>query len=88
MKKMVSIIRPFLPRWEIQTFENGLNIQNYSIEANLKDFSRAVLSKAKKENIEELDLIGTSQFTKKIKEIILKENAEKYNNLKLQINLL
>lgn len=87
MKKIVGIIRPFLARWEIQTYQNGFLIQDSSVEADINSFPNFILERAKEEEIKEVYLLGPAQFTQKVKAEILKRKIEKYDDIDLTISL-
>lgn len=86
MKKIVSVIKPFTYNQNVFVYEDGNKIE--TTITNLDNLSNTLFELIDKYNINEINLIGNLKFSKGIKEKI--ENAEmtKYNDNKINIELI
>ena len=86
MKKIVSVIKPFTYNQNVFVYENGNKIE--TTITNLDNLSNTLFELIDKYNTNEINLIGNLKFSKGIKEKI--ENAEmtKYNDNKINIELI
>ena len=86
MKKIVSVIKPFTYNQNVFVYEDGNKIE--TTIANLDNLSNTLFELIDKYNTNEINLIGNLKFSKGIKEKI--ENAEmtKYNDNKINIELI
>ncbi len=86
MKKIVSVIKPFTYNQNVFVYEDGNKIE--TTITNLDNLSNTLFELIDKYNTNEINLIGNLKFSKGIKEKI--ENAEitKYNDKKINIELI
>lgn len=86
MKKIVSVIKPFTYNQNVFVYEDGNKIE--TTITNLDNLSNTLFELIDKYNTNEVNLIGNLKFSKGIKEKI--ENAEitKYNDKKINIELI
>lgn len=86
MKKIVSVIKPFTYNQNVFVYEDGNKIETTT--TNLDNLSNTLFELIDKYNTNEINLIGNLKFSKGIKEKI--ENAEmtKYNDNKINIELI
>lgn len=86
MKKIVSVIKPFTYNQNVFVYEDGNKIE--TTITNLDNLSNTLFELIDKYNTNEINLIGNLKFSKGIKEKI--ENAEmtKYNDNKINIELI
>ena len=86
MKKIVSVIKPFTYNQNVFVYEDGNKIE--TTITNLDNLSNTLFELIDKYNTNEINLIGNLKFSKGKKEKI--ENAEmtKYNDNKINIELI
>lgn len=86
MKKIVSVIKPFTYNQNVFVYEDGNKIE--TTITNLDNLSNTLFELIDKYNTNEINLVGNLKFSKGIKEKI--ENAEmtKYNDNKINIELI
>ncbi len=86
MKKIVSVIKPFIMEQNIFVYEDGNKI-NVST-SNIEDLDQMILKLADEYEVTEVNLLGPTNYSKGLKTKI--ENAEitKYKENKLEIKLI
>ncbi len=85
MKKIVSIIKPFILNQNIFVYEDGNKIDVVSVE--LDNVPNTIIETATKYNAKEVQLIGSKNFSKGIKEKIELAEITKYGKNELEIKL-
>ncbi len=86
MKKIVSVLKPFTFQQNIFIYEDGVRIDN--LISNWDTLQEDILYIALKNNINEINLLGSNTYSEKIKEKIKELELTKYNENKLNINLI
>lgn len=86
MKKIVSVLKPFTFQQNIFIYEDGVRINN--LISNWDTLQEDILYIALKNNINEINLLGNNTYSEKIKEKIKELELTKYNENKLNINLI
>ena len=86
MKKIVSVLKPFTFQQNIFIYEDGVRINN--LISNWDTLQEDILYIALKNNINEINLLGSNTYSEKIKEKIKELELTKYNENKLNINLI
>lgn len=85
MNKIVSVIRPFTMQQNVFVYD-GSNSIKISI-AEMDNIEEAIINLAKEYNTNEVELIGAKKFTSGIKDKIIEQEINKYNENKLNIKL-
>ena len=85
MKKIVSVIKPFVVNQNVFVYEDGNKID--VISANLEDIENSLIEIAEKYNVIDIELIGSKNYSKGIKNKIETAEMTKYNTNKLNIKL-
>lgn len=83
MKKMISLLQPFVMQQTLIVFENDKKID--TITTTLNDFPEVVYQTSIKYDCSQLEFIGTTKFAKGIGEKIEELGVSKYNSQKIQI---
>ena len=86
MNKLVINIEPFLLMQKVYSYnDNGINKE---IEMPTADLDAALFQLIEDNNIEELSIAGSKNYTQKIKENILEKELTKYGVNKINIKLI
>ena len=86
MNKLVINIEPFLLMQKVYSYnDNGVNKE---IEMPTADLDTALFQLIEDNNIEELSIAGSKNYTQKIKENILEKELTKYGINKINIKLI
>lgn len=86
MNKLVINIEPFLLMQKVYSYnDNGVNKE---IEMPTADLDTALFQLIEDNNIEELSIAGSKNYTQKIKENILEKELTKYGVNKINIKLI
>lgn len=86
MNKLVINIEPFLLMQKVYSYnDNGVNKE---IEMSTADLDTALFQLIEDNNIEELSIAGSKNYTQKIKENILEKELTKYGVNKINIKLI
>ena len=86
MNKLVINIEPFLLMQKVYSYnDNGVNKE---IEMPTADLDTALFQLIEDNNIEELSIAGSKNYTQKIKENILEKESTKYGINKINIKLI
>lgn len=85
MKKIVTVIKPFIMQQNIFVYEDGNKIDLFSV--NLEDIENSLIETAKKYDVTDIELIGSKSYSKGIKNKIEVAEMNKYNENKLNIKI-
>lgn len=85
MKKIVSVIKPFIMQQNVFVYENGNKID--VINSTLDDIEDNFLNLIDKYNIEQIELIGPKNYSKGIKKKFQEKELSKYNKNSVNIKL-
>jgi len=86
MNKLVINIEPFLLMQKVYSYnDNGVNKE---IEMPTADLDTTLFQLIEDNNIEELSIAGSKNYTQKIKENILEKELTKYGVNKINIKLI
>ena len=85
MKKIVTVIRPFTINQNVFVYEDGNKID--VISTDLEDIVDVIIETSAKYNAKEVQLIGSKNFSKGIKEKIETAEMTKYGKKELEIIL-
>lgn len=86
MKKIVSVIKPFIVNQNIFVYEDGNKID--ALSAPLNSIQDILIETANKYNITEIELIGSKKYSKGIENKIKETEMSKYNQNKINIKLI
>lgn len=85
MKKVVSIIKPFVVQQNVFVYEDSNKVDVISIPLN--DIQDAIVDMAYKYDVKEIDLIGSKKYSKGIEEKIKENEMTKFSKNELVINI-
>lgn len=86
MKKIIGIISPFDIKQNFYVYEDGNKID--TISTTIKDISKDIFLLVEKYNIYKIDLSGSKQYNRGLKKQIQKAEMNKFNENKLEINII
>ena len=86
LRKIVSIIRPFDRQQNIYVYEDGNKLETAS--ATIQEMEDIIFTFVDKYNISQIDLVGPKQYLKGLQRKIEKTEFTKYNQNKLEINII
>jgi len=86
MKKIISFIKPFTYTQNIFIYENGNKID--VVSTDLDNLSNTLFELVDKYETNDIELLGNLKFLKGVKEKIEVAEMTKYNENKLNINLM
>lgn len=86
MKKIVSVIKPFIINQNIFVYEDGNKIDVLSVPLN--DIQNILINTATKYEISDIELIGSKKYLNGIINKIQEEEVKQYNKNKLNIKII
>ena len=86
MKKIIGIVRPFDIAQTFYVYEDGNKIDIMSIP--IEQMENHILNLCEQYEITQVDLTGPKQYIKGIQERVQKAELTKYNNNKININII
>ena len=86
MKKIVSVIKPFVVNQNVFVYEDGNKIDVVSTPLN--DIQNIVINTATKYEVTDIELIGSKKYLNGIKNKIEEEEMTQYNEHKLNIKII
>ena len=86
MKKIVSVIKPFIINQNIFVYEDGNKIDAVSVPLN--NMQDILINKANKYEITEVELIGSKKYLNGIIKKIQEEEMTQYKENKLNIKII
>ena len=86
MKKIIGIVRPFDTTQTFYVYEDGNKINIMSIP--IEQMENHILNLCEQYEITQVDLTGPKQYIKGIQERVQKAELTKYNNNKININII
>ena len=86
MKKIIGIVRPFDITQTFYVYEDGNKIDIMSIP--IEQMENHILNLCEQYEITQVDLTGPKQYIKGIQERVQKAELIKYNNNKININII
>ena len=85
--KVVVKLQPFVLKQNLFTIsDEGKTLDSVSV--SLSELNKTVFGFVGKYSINQIDLVGPKSFAKGIRTELLKDNAEKYGNQKITINII
>lgn len=85
MKKIIGIIRPFDLRQTFYVYEDGNKI---AVEyPTLNEINESVFSLSSKYEVNQVDLVGPKQYNRGLSKRIKEAEMTKFNENKLEINI-
>lgn len=85
MKKIIGIIRPFDLRQTFYVYEDGNKI---AVEyPTLNEINESVFSLSSKYEVSQVDLVGPKQYNRGLSKRIKEAEMTKFNENKLEINI-
>lgn len=86
MKKIVSVIRPFLMKQNIFVYENGNKIDVTS--APLNAIETVLVETAKKYDVKTIELVGPKSYSAGIKLRVEGAEMDKYNKNDIEVKII
>ena len=86
MKKIVSVIKPFVVNQNVFVYEDGNKIDVVSTPLN--DIQSILINTATKYEVTDIELIGSKKYLNGIKNKIEEEEMTQYNEHKLNIKII
>lgn len=85
MKKIVGLVKPFDIKQIFYVYEDGNKIDTATPRIN--DINSAIFALADKYKITKVDLVGPKQYIRGLTKQIQQAEVQKYNENKLEINI-
>lgn len=86
MKKIVSIIKPFVINQNVFVYEDGNKIDVLSVSLN--DIQNILVNTATQYEVTDIELIGSKKYLNGIVNKIKETEMSQYNEHKLNINII
>lgn len=86
MKKIVSVIKPFVVNQNVFVYENGNKIDVLSVPLN--DIQNILVNTAIQYEVTDIELIGSKKYLNGIINKIKETEMSQYNEHKLNINII
>ena len=86
MKKIVSVIKPFVVNQNVFVYEDGNKIDVLSVPLN--DIQNILVNTATQYKVTDLELIGSKKYLNGIVNKIKETEMSQYNEHKLNINII
>ena len=86
MKKIVSVIKPFIINQNIFVYEDGNKIDVLSVPLN--DIQNILVNTATQYEVTDIELIGSKKYLNGIVNKIKETEMSQYNEHKLNINII
>ena len=86
MKKIVSVIKPFVVNQNVFVYEDGNKIDVLSIPLN--DIQNILVNTATQYEVTDIELIGSKKYLNGIVNKIKETEMSQYNEHKLNINII
>lgn len=86
MKKIVSVIKPFVINQNIFVYEDGNKIDVLSVPLN--DIQNILINTAIKYEVNDIELIGSKKYLNGIINKVQEEEIKQYNANKLNIKII
>lgn len=86
MKKIVSVIKPFVVNQNIFVYEDGNKIDVLSVPLN--DIQNILVNTATQYEVTDIELIGSKKYLNGIVNKIKETEMSQYNEHKLNINII
>lgn len=85
-KKIIGVLRPFDLVQKFYVYEDGNKIDTVAVK--IDDVPNTILGLSNKHDVYQLDLTGPKQFSRGISSKIKEEEIKKYNQEKIEINII
>lgn len=85
-KKIIGVLRPFDLVQKFYVYEDGNKIDTIAVK--IDDVPNTILGLSNKYDVYQLDLTGPKQFSRGISSKIKEEEIKKYNQEKIEINII
>ena len=86
MKKIVSVIKPFIVNQNVFVYEDGNKIDVLSVPLN--DIQNILVNTATQYEVTDIELIGSKKYLNGIVNKIKETEISQYNEHKLNINII
>lgn len=86
MKKIVSVIKPFVVKQNVFVYEDGNKIDVLSVPLN--DIQNILVNTATQYEVTDIELIGSKKYLNGIVNKIKETEMSQYNEHKLNINII
>lgn len=86
MKKIVSVIKPFVVNQNVFVYEDGNKIDVLSVSLN--DIQNILVNTATQYEVTDIELIGSKKYLNGIVNKIKETEMSQYNEHKLNINII
>ena len=86
MKKIVSVIKPFVVNQNVFVYEDGNKIDVLSVSLN--DIQNILVNTATQYEVTDIELIGSKKYLNGIVNKIKETEMSQYNKHKLNINII
>ena len=86
MKKIVSVIKPFIINQNVFVYEDGNKIDVLSVP--LDDIQNILINTAIKYEVNDIELIGSKKYLNGIINKVQEEEIKQYNTNKLNIKII
>lgn len=86
MKKIVSVIKPFVVNQNVFVYEDGNKIDVLSVPLN--DIQNILVNTATQYEVTDIELIGSKKYLNGIVNKIKETETSQYNEHKLNINII
>lgn len=86
MKKIVSVIKPFITNQNVFVYEDGNKID--VISTPLNDIQKVLVNVANQYETTEVDLIGSKKYLNGIVNKVKEEEITQYNENKINVNII
>lgn len=86
MKKIVSVIKPFVVNQNVFVYEDGNKIDVLSVPLN--DIQNILVNTATQYEVTDIELIGSKKYLNDIVNKIKETEMSQYNEHKLNINII
>ena len=86
MKKIVSVIKPFVVNQNVFVYEDGNKIDVLSVPLN--DIQNILVNTATQYEVTDIELIGSKKYLNGIVNKIKETDMSQYNEHKLNINII
>lgn len=86
MKKIVSVIKPFIINQNVFVYEDGNKIDVLSVPLN--DIQNILINTAIKYEVNDIELIGSKKYLNGIINKVQEEEIKQYNANKLNIKII
>lgn len=86
MKKMILVINMFQASWQLDIYENGNKINEYLTTADKAP--EDIVKYALQHDLKSISIKGPKHYSNNFKQKILTTESNKYNENRLEINLI